>query len=428
MNLNQGQAAAADAVSRFLMSDDKEFIISGPAGTGKTFLMKHIMKTLLPEYKDACTLLDVPAIDYEIQLTATTNKATEVLSEATGFPASTIHSFMNLKVQDDYKTGTTKIEPTKGWMVHNKTLLFIDEASMIDRKLLEYIYKGTDKTCKIIYVGDHCQMAPVFEMISPIYQNPKNFAVLTEPMRNAGQPALVALCQQFRDTVETGVFQPIQEVPGVVDYLDGDQALAFMNQTFLPEEHGSRVLAYTNARVQEYNGYVRHLRGYPETFTKGEILINNTGMTIGKAVLRVEQELRVEWISAVPTADEIEPGVEMDVYPMTIQPVGSSIQYEVKVPADPQHYKALMAYYRGRKDWTKFFKLKNGYPDLRQKDAATVYKAQGSTYESVLIDLKDIGKCKQPEQAARMLYVAVSRAKEHVYLYGDLPPRFKGAA
>jgi ATPase subunit of ABC transporter with duplicated ATPase domains len=42
LSLNQGQEEATNAVFQFLFSADKEFSVSGPAGTGKTTLMKHI--------------------------------------------------------------------------------------------------------------------------------------------------------------------------------------------------------------------------------------------------------------------------------------------------------------------------------------------------------------------------------------------------
>lgn len=136
MTLNADQEKAAQAFYQFLFSDQKEFSISGPAGTGKTFLMKHLITTTLKEYYSAAELLRVNAPRYEVVLAATTNKAAEVLSQATGFtPTSTIHSHMNLKVTDDYKTGATKISRTSAWKVHTNQLIFVDEASMIDTAL-----------------------------------------------------------------------------------------------------------------------------------------------------------------------------------------------------------------------------------------------------------------------------------------------------
>lgn len=432
MTLNQGQEAAAQAVFQFLISPAKEFSISGPAGVGKTHLMKHIMKSVLQTYQDTCKLLGIPSVDYEIALTATTNKAAEVLAVSTGFPAQTIHSFLQLKVYDDYKTGQTKCEPTKDATIKSKKLIFVDEASMVDRLLHKWLHHFTDSTCKIIYLGDHCQLAPVMEDLSLVYKEPKPQAFLTEPMRNAGQPALIDLCARLRNTVETGVFFQIDPVPGVIEYLSPAQAQAFVDQTFKVEDANSRILCYTNKKVKEYNGYIRQLRGHPEHFTPGEILINNTGIAIGKLFLRVEQELQVMDVSTDVenvVIDENDPNAVLQVYEIKVGDKNGNSLVAIQVPVDMEHFNQLTRYYAREKAWSKYYKLKNGFPDLRPRDGATVYKAQGSTYDSVLLDLSDIGTCTQNDQLARMLYVGASRARSKVYLYGSLPARlFKQAA
>jgi hypothetical protein len=64
--------------------------------------------------------------------------------------------------------------------------------------------------------------------------------------------------------------------------------------------------------------------------------------------------------------------------------------------------------------------IENEWVDLRAAYACTVNKAQGSTYDEVFIDLDDISSCTSGDQIARMMYVAVSRARNHVYFTGDL--------
>jgi ATP-dependent exoDNAse (exonuclease V) alpha subunit len=57
--------------------------------------------------------------------------------------------------------------------------------------------------------------------------------------------------------------------------------------------------------------------------------------------------------------------------------------------------------------------------ELRDNNACTVHASQGSTYDRVYIDYKDIvkGKGQTVGNKARMLYVALSRAKEEIYIY-----------
>lgn len=430
MPLNQGQQEAVDAVLRFLISDEKEFAISGPAGTGKTFVMKHIMTDVLDEYTRMCELLSIKPKQFQIELTATTNKAAEVLNKATGFPASTIHSFLHLKVRDNYNTGTTDIVKTPAWEVYSNKLIFIDEASMIDSKLHGFIQEATDRSCKIIYLGDASQLAPVSEVISPVYANPLGTSVLSEPMRNAGQPALMYLCQQLRETVETLTFKPIPAVPGIIDYLDPAPAQAFVDRTFKQANPDARLLCYTNEQVRGYNAYIRALRGYPDHFVAGEKVINNQAidLPVSKILLRAEQELTVASIDTMPRQFEISENDPNTIpyYNLTLD-MGGEITVQVKTPIDPDWLKTLSKHYAREKAWGAYFKIKNNFPDLRPRDASTVHKSQGSTFHTAILDLSNIGTCRDPEQVARMLYVGASRATDRLVLIGQLPPHYQSA-
>lgn len=422
LQLNQGQELAKASVLQFLMSDDPYFCLSGPAGVGKTFMLRYVMDTVMKEYQELCKLLDVPMQIFEVQLTATTNKAAEVLAESTGYPTSTIHSYIGLRVFDDYKTGKSKISKTGSFKTIYNTLLFVDEASMVDPVLKAYIEEAMDKTSKVVYVGDHCQMAPVNEKISPVYDSPKHFVELTEPVRNADQPALMALCNQLRETVKTGIFKPIQPVEGVIDYINDKSMKQLLDTDFVNENLDARALCFTNDRVHEYNEYIRGIRNYPDTFVEGEILISNSVYTPNdKPILKVEQQVEIKEISSEPYNIDIDGTASMLVYDAVLK---SGIV--VRIPVDKDHYKDLIRYYADNKEWRIYYKLKNSFPDLRQKDASTVYKAQGSTYEYVILDLRNIGTCYDADQVARMLYVGASRPRQRIYLYGKLPARYAG--
>jgi len=86
---------------------------------------------------------------------------------------------------------------------------------------------------------------------------------------------------------------------------------------------------------------------------------------------------------------------------------------------EPEKLKALLKYLSSNKNWKTFFMVKNGIIDLRQRDASTVHKAQGSTYDTVFLDIADLTSCNAKSMVARMLYVAVSRARHRLVIYGD---------
>lgn len=421
--LNQDQQAAAEGFFQFLLSKDKEFIISGPGGVGKTFLLSHLIDVVIPRYREACRLLGINPIYDEVCMTALTNKAVEVLYTATKEPSQTIHSLLNLRVKDDYKTGRSELIPTNNYKILYTKIIFIDEASMIDYPLLKMI-RDTTQDCKIIYVGDHCQLPPIKEPVSPVYSRDLPLFELKQQMRNSGQPALMNVCQQLRDTVETGVFNPIQLVPGVIDHLDDAQMEQEIEHYFKVPSN-NRILAYTNQRVVEYNNYIRELRQLKGTYVVGERLINNSAIQLHDRMIPIEKELQISWLSKNVKPIEIEDGVHLEVRYADLR--AKYVTYlNIPLPEDREHFSALLKHYAKTKNWKKYFHLKNTYPDLRPKDAITIHKSQGSTYDNVFIDLSNLSTCHNKNLAARLLYVAFSRASKRVFLYGDLAPKYGG--
>lgn len=432
LTLNQGQKEAEQGFFDFLLSDEKELIISGGGGVGKTFLMGHLIDVTMPRYHEACELLGVPPRFTEVMMTATTNPAAEVLGIATNRPTQTIHSYMNLVVRDDFTTGQSILSKSKAWVVHHNKIIFIDEAFTIDKPLMEYIREGTCN-CKIVYVGDHCQLPPVKYSRSPIEDQRIPFYELKEPMRNAGQPALLNVSAQLRATVEslrfdpegTGAFQPIQIVPDVIDWLDGPEMKDMIDAKLMNHPHGSKILAYSNDRVVAYNDHIRGIRNLPEHYVVGDELVNNSAIRIGRVML--SNEMQVTIVEQADGTEDfmIEPTVSLTVRNTTLKNKYGDFVY-VQLPEDRNHYQSLLKYYKRIKAWTPFYAIKNNIPDLRPADASTVHKAQGSSFNEVFIDLDNLSKCTQPLLTARLLYVAFTRARNRIYLYGELAQKYGG--
>lgn len=423
--LNPGQQAATEEFFSFLFSDEREMGIDGPGGVGKTHTMSHMIDTIMPQYFETCKLMGIKPEYDEVIMTAMTNKAAEVLAVATGRPVSTIHSFMNLKVEDDFKTGGQKLSKTRLFKVHTNKIIFIDECSMMDPQLYKFIDEGT-YNCKIIYVGDDRQLRAVIGS-NPIYSKPIKWATLTQPMRTT-IPEVLALHTQLRETVATGEFKPIRIIPGVIDHLDDDQMQAEIFNHFMAQTLESRILAYTNKRVIQYNDWIRNLRGLPTEYTIGEFLVNNRAIQLPSAMLRVEEEVEIVDIGA--TQDRNIDGAVLKVQLMDLRTRTGEVLSNVPIASDRDHLANLIAHFskvgKSGGGWSEYFDLRNTYPDLRQRDAATVYKAQGSTYQNVFIDLGDISTCRNADQAARMLYVGLSRMRARIFLFGQLADKYGG--
>lgn len=422
MSLNKGQQAAFLDVIKFINDPNQKYMhISGGAGTGKTYFIGQIADNIL-KHKNPSSPLKTVAI------TATTNKAAAVISDAMpqrSGEIQTIYSFMNLRVTENFSTGETSITPTRNWIVHSYVFLIIDEASMTTRELYNYLDKGLDHTCKVLFVGDKNQLAPVKEIISPIYTQNFPISFLTEPVRNANQPALMTLCEQAKQTVLTGVFTPIVEVPGVIDFVDGTTLQGILEREFHKEDPNKRVISYTNKRVIQYNEYIRQIRGYTKPYQVGEILSNNSPVELlGKERLYTDQVVQVKSIVSEQNDPGIVPGHTVPTVTLRVQDVMNFSTYEVTAFAYPADRDAAIKYFSSRRNWDKYFKVKNNFPDLRPVAASTAHKAQGSTYNSVIVDLADIGTCTNMDQTARMVYVALSRPKNRLFIRGQLPSRY----
>ena len=420
--LNDDQRKAFMDVIQFLNDPTrKHHSISGGAGVGKTFFISKVEADILKHTNSDVRL-------NHVAITATTNKAAAVLAEAMPHKIgdiTTIYSYMNLRVHSNYNTGEQTLTPTRNWAVHTNTLIIIDEASMVSRALWEYIDKGTSSNCKVLFVGDKNQLAPVKESLSPVYTNTMSESLLNVPVRNAEQPALMELCEQAKETVLTGKFTRIKEVPGVIDFLDGPSMQGLLEREYHQEDPTKRVLCYTNKRVLEYNSYIRQLRGYTNAYEVGEVLTNNqSAELVTKERLYTDQMVEVKSIDRKFEEEGLIQDVGIPMVEMTVECVTYGVQYYVTVFEDFADRAEALKYFSSRKKWHTYFKIRDNYPDLRSVAASTTHKAQGSTYKSVIVDLADIGKSTNREQTARMQYVALSRPKSRLYIRGELPERY----
>ncbi len=421
VKLNADQLAAEEGFFKFLFSSEKEMGISGPGGNGKTFLLGHLIDRILPKYHDMAELMGVQARYDEVVFTATTNKAAEVLAQATNRSTQTIHSFLNLIVSPDYESGKTSLKKTKKWEIHYNKIIIIDEASMVDWTLLQLIREAT-VNCKIVFIGDHCQLPPVGERFSPVFNSSMTFHKLTIPMR-ASHPALLELCATVRDTVETGVFHPLKLFPGVVDHLTSEQMQQELDTKFLEKHVNHRVVCYTNARANQYNDYIRTIREIPELYSEGEELINNSACKVNGQRMSVEQEVTIKKRNGGKEIT-LPDGSTLDVIMVDLDlGYGGTLSY-VPLPANRDHFNSLLKYYRKSKNWFMYYHLQENFADLRPKDACTIHKSQGSSYETSYVDLGNLSTCHNPAIAACLLYVAVTRARHRVVFYGDLAQKY----
>lgn len=122
-------------------------IITGGPGTGKTTIIKAIVKIISTANKIK---------NSDIALLAPTGRAAKKMMETTGISASTIHKYLGW----DKDTNTFS---TDEYSPKNEKYIIVDEVSMIDTLLMEALLKGIKRNAKLILVGDYYQLPSVSE-------------------------------------------------------------------------------------------------------------------------------------------------------------------------------------------------------------------------------------------------------------------------
>ena len=429
MGLTNSQQEAADKLITFLLNQEEEIVCTGSPGMGKTHLISWFVNEGYSRYLQICAENQIPVVfDKRPVVTATTNKAAEVLSAKLSVPADTIHSYLGVIVKEDYETGTTYLKKGDNFSTKFREIVFIDECSMIDDQLHQLI-KEALFNCKIIYVGDKDQLAPVNSGLSPIFSSGISQIELTENVRLKNHPEMLELAEQLKETVRTGIFKPIKVKEGVIELLDGNRMQSLINELFLTPSYDNKIVTYTNKKALAYNDYIKYdLRHYESPFVVGEHYIVNSVLLVPSAyskkkIFNTEEEIIIEEIG------------ETTVYTDCLMPF-EIIQLKARdylgnlvtfyAPRDSTQFLASLKCEAKYKRWKSYFRAKETIADLRLADSSTVHKAQGSTYKNIFVDLSDLSSCREADTVARLLYVACTRATDHVYLYGTLADKFGG--
>lgn len=140
IELSTKQKEAIQAVN-----ENNVCIITGGPGTGKT----TIIKTIIELYEGH---------DKKIVLCAPTGRAAKRMTQATKKEAKTLHRLLEIgKIEEEGSMESTDYEVAP----IDADVIIIDEMSMVDIFLINYLLKAVYKGTKLILVGDADQLASV---------------------------------------------------------------------------------------------------------------------------------------------------------------------------------------------------------------------------------------------------------------------------
>ena len=174
----------------FFNTDDLTFVLAGYAGTGKTFLINHVVQETLGLKAGV-----------EAAFVSPTGKAATVLAQG-GTVAGTVHGLIYIRNEEDLDVDENgelvstvrKLSFYKRDSIDERIrLIIIDEASMVGEEMLRDLLSFG---VKCLFCGDHAQLPPV-NGDCRLMQRPDY--VLTEIVRQAAGDPIVQVATMARE-------------------------------------------------------------------------------------------------------------------------------------------------------------------------------------------------------------------------------------
>ena len=469
-NFTNDQLKAYSELMKFIDSpfDSKDYkrALIGAAGTGKTFLVRALLSNSTLSYS-------------LIGLSAPTHKACRVLGESihiSGIKVNTIQSDLGLRLNfdiDKFDPNNPPFDPKGKIKIGNYKLYIVDEASMINSRLCIFLEKTcVSNKCKIIFIGDDSQLAPVGEKYSSAFRNIKSYS-LKQIVRQGEDNPVSYLLELLRYDINHKTYKFLNYIQRFKEQFNADYTKGYQvcdantfNQTvynnFNDEEltrnvDYAKVISYTNLNVSSWNKFIRNsiiADSDKSILTKNDLIISYVTIVneFNDCVIKNSEEYIINDIQNFIDSRYDKNGLKG--FLVKFQAIhGGDITTPLFVIDHTDSYtvqryvqinnsmieaaKTARANIRNEK-WKSYFAFKEYCllmvniisPDgkiitSRSLDygfALTSHKSQGSTFDTALVDVNDIvfDKYGQPyadaEEVNRRLYVACSRCKNKLYL------------
>lgn len=438
------QKAAIDKMKKFLRGgfpEEYEFSLIGAAGTGKTTILKEVVK----------------GYPRSIVLGATVSHAAKnVLHDSAGhwMRCFTIAKLLGLKPDVNKQTGKQIFIPDNNRKnappVTEAKILIIDECSMIDASLHQLIRESVMEDTYIIYSGDKFQLPPVDEseehIASPTFDcNLK--AELTVPMRFdniIGESALF-----YRETINIYNYYKGINVASFNNWrpvkTNGESSIEFthdynyfINKSlnfFYHDRKNTRMLAYRNYTIDMLNNYIR-AQFYPyhdDLYVAGEYIITNKpyGEHVYNGEIFYISDVDIGYIKA----PILEPKENVNGYKIVDKPIKVYL-LEIKYRQEDEEYidelpivhqdaketydgirQYMIEVAKENKNWWKrYYEFLNTFADVSKTYVTSTHKAQGQSIDNVFVMANDIIATQRIPLKVKLqsLYVAVTRARKHL--------------
>lgn len=417
--LNPDQQAALAAITEWLLAADDSkpfFVLSGSAGTGKTFCIRELTNSAKGRFI----------------FTAPTNKATKVLRESVTTDdykpeCRTIYSLLGLRMEANGELKELKAPEDPIDLSHYRAVI-VDEGSMVNKQVLQYIAKtASDYHLKFLLLGDPAQLPPVGELVSPIWEIPDG-SKLTKVMRHDNE--ILNLATAIRGQVNA--FSPTIKLASANSNDQGIWKLTAPQFAATVREHalaggfsianGSKLISWRNVEVDKWNAAIRNMifPGVTAPWLVGDrVLFAGPARDLDDEpmastddegeITRVEEEWSVIW----PEFKTWRIAITLD----DNKPVIARVLHEESRAAFVRRSEELAAAARANsRKWKDFWDFKDSFHLLKYAYAITAHRSQGSTYDTAFVNWQDILLNRNRQEAFRCLYVAITRPRRVLVL------------
>ncbi len=446
-----GQRTLFIKLSEFILNknSDQIFVLKGYAGTGKTTIVRSLVKSM-------------PAVNGKTVLLAPTGRAAKVLSNYTEKQALTIHK----KIYYRKPESSEGLAFTLQQNLHTDTIFIVDEASMISNSgglnsngmfgggsllddLISYVFNGNN--CKLLFIGDTAQLPPVGLDVSPAldieflkasYSFQLDWFELTEVVRQAGDSGILTNATEIRNQIKNKLGnKPHFLLNGFKDVirLGGDELEDALNSAY--SKYGaeeSMVICRSNKRANIFNQQIRtRIRWQENELSAGDLMMvvkNNyfwlpeeskAGFIANGDIIQLTSIGRIQEMHGFRFADvrmrmidyPDEPELETRLLLDTIMSDAPALSQE----ENKRLYESVSADYADIAD--RRLRLKKVKEDsffnalqVKFAYAITCHKAQGGQWPCVFVEQGYLTDEMINTEYLRWLYTAVSRASEKLYL------------
>ena len=460
------QSAIINAVSFLKTNTDptQYYVIEGKAGTGKTTIAKEILK----EFEDE-----------SIYVAAVSHKAKGVIKNSFGEDTRgkkffSIASLLGLKGVNDNDTQTIKFQTgTKVPLLDNPpALLVIDEASMITEDVLKkiiYINTSLSRPFQMLFLGDIGQIQPIRDEQSEFYRthkdllnkksdifNSKHKSKLITRVRQGEANPILPYADYFWENSqkENPELNPTQHIVRNNQITDKGSLLfsnsegevlnsvikAVKNAVEKGLTNHVKIVTYHVNEKTELNQKIHEaLFGKDSDYSKGDMLILNSPYDLPDTKGVIENSAEIQ-IRDIDDTDVDEYGIHtlylettgtaysvtgQEIKDCTIQVVSRQDigKYNQKLAELASVAKRQTNRVLKKQAWKEFWEYKGRYADVDFGYAITAHKSQGSTYDIVVVDEKDImgTSATSNQEKSELIYTALTRPRKTAIVISSVP-------